>query len=165
MVRRMITGYQQKSVPDGCTKHIPSLCTVWDKVVEVRVRSPPAVWVYSHNVPIRHRKRGCILTTYQSHTGSTGIFSRRTNHTQEARVYSHDVPIRHRKRGYILTTYQSDTGSAITEILIHTAPNHRMTPVSHRTRLKVKNTRGIFKVCCISDDQGRRHRRAPTLNS
>eukprot|EP00959_Pyramimonas_sp_CCMP1952_P246285 5147621-Pyramimonas_sp.AAC.1 len=41
-----------------------------------------------------------------------GIFSRRTNQTQEARVYSHDGPIRRRKRGYIITMDQSDTLSA-----------------------------------------------------
>eukprot|EP00976_Prorocentrum_cordatum_P025582 520024-Prorocentrum_minimum.AAC.1 len=39
--------------------------------------------------PIRRRKRGQILTTDQSDAGSTGIFSRRTNRTQEARVDSH----------------------------------------------------------------------------
>eukprot|EP00976_Prorocentrum_cordatum_P066505 1178340-Prorocentrum_minimum.AAC.4 len=39
----------------------------------------------------------------QAYTRSVGIFSRRTNQTQEAWVYSHDGPIRHRKRGYILT--------------------------------------------------------------
>eukprot|EP00976_Prorocentrum_cordatum_P099723 1191944-Prorocentrum_minimum.AAC.2 len=45
--------------------------------------------------------------------GSAGIFSQRTNQTQEARVYSHSGPIRRmKKRGYILTTDQSDTGSA-----------------------------------------------------
>eukprot|EP00976_Prorocentrum_cordatum_P092489 1188968-Prorocentrum_minimum.AAC.2 len=32
-----------------------------------------------------------------------------------------------------------------------------------KTRLKVKNTRSIFTVCCTSDDQ-RRRLRAPTLN-
>eukprot|EP00976_Prorocentrum_cordatum_P066132 1178184-Prorocentrum_minimum.AAC.11 len=36
-----------------------------------------------------------------------GIFSRRTNQTQEAQVYSHDGPIRRRKHRYILTTDQS----------------------------------------------------------
>eukprot|EP00959_Pyramimonas_sp_CCMP1952_P303178 6343944-Pyramimonas_sp.AAC.1 len=36
-------------------------------------------------------------------------------------------------------------------------------PVSFRTRLKVRNTRSVFKVCCTSDDQ-RRRPRAPTLN-
>eukprot|EP00976_Prorocentrum_cordatum_P082579 1184868-Prorocentrum_minimum.AAC.2 len=41
-----------------------------------------------------------------------GIFSRRTNRTQEARVYSHDGSIGHSERGYILTTDQSDTVSA-----------------------------------------------------
>eukprot|EP00976_Prorocentrum_cordatum_P066264 1178239-Prorocentrum_minimum.AAC.1 len=61
---------------------------------------------------IRHRKRGYILTAGQSDAGSAGIFSRRTNQTQEARVYSHDGPIRRRKRRYILTTDQSDGGSA-----------------------------------------------------
>eukprot|EP00976_Prorocentrum_cordatum_P079040 1183383-Prorocentrum_minimum.AAC.1 len=40
------------------------------------------------------------------------IFSRRTNHTQEARVYLHDGPIVRRKRGYILMTGQSYAGSA-----------------------------------------------------
>eukprot|EP00976_Prorocentrum_cordatum_P074343 1181481-Prorocentrum_minimum.AAC.5 len=50
--------------------------------------------------------------TDQSDTGSAGIFSRRTNRTQEVRVYSHDGPIGHRKCGYILTTDLSDTGSA-----------------------------------------------------
>eukprot|EP00976_Prorocentrum_cordatum_P084724 1185780-Prorocentrum_minimum.AAC.3 len=35
----------------------------------------------------------------QSGAGSVGIFSRRTNQTQEAWVYSHDGPIRRRKRG------------------------------------------------------------------
>eukprot|EP00959_Pyramimonas_sp_CCMP1952_P348087 7290906-Pyramimonas_sp.AAC.1 len=49
---------------------------------------------------IKHRtKRGYILMTDQSDTGSVGIFSQRTNQTQdEAWVYSHDGPIRHRKR-------------------------------------------------------------------
>eukprot|EP00959_Pyramimonas_sp_CCMP1952_P436455 9139310-Pyramimonas_sp.AAC.1 len=32
-----------------------------------------------------------------------------------------------------------------------------------RTRLKAKNTRGIFRVCCTSFEQGRRPR-APTMN-
>eukprot|EP00959_Pyramimonas_sp_CCMP1952_P109179 2283336-Pyramimonas_sp.AAC.2 len=38
----------------------------------------------SHNGPIRRRKRGYILTMDQSNAGSAGIFSRRTNQTQEA---------------------------------------------------------------------------------
>eukprot|EP00976_Prorocentrum_cordatum_P048531 979737-Prorocentrum_minimum.AAC.1 len=33
-----------------------------------------------------------ILTTDQSDAGSVGIFSRKTNQTQEAWVYSHDGP-------------------------------------------------------------------------
>eukprot|EP00976_Prorocentrum_cordatum_P013193 263473-Prorocentrum_minimum.AAC.3 len=36
-----------------------------------------------------------------------GIFSRRTDHTQEVRAFSHDGPIIRRKRGHILTTDQS----------------------------------------------------------
>eukprot|EP00976_Prorocentrum_cordatum_P007937 157697-Prorocentrum_minimum.AAC.1 len=48
--------------------------------------------------PIRHRKRGYILTTDPSDAGRMVIFARRTNQTQEAWVYSHDGPIRHRKR-------------------------------------------------------------------
>eukprot|EP00976_Prorocentrum_cordatum_P022540 461021-Prorocentrum_minimum.AAC.1 len=40
----------------------------------------------------------------QSDAARTGIFSRRTNQTQEARVYSHDGPIGRRTRGYIPTT-------------------------------------------------------------
>eukprot|EP00976_Prorocentrum_cordatum_P062779 1176847-Prorocentrum_minimum.AAC.5 len=47
----------------------------------------------SHGGPIRRRKRGYILTADQSDAGSAGIFSRRTNQTQEAWVYSHDGPI------------------------------------------------------------------------
>eukprot|EP00976_Prorocentrum_cordatum_P099592 1191906-Prorocentrum_minimum.AAC.1 len=47
----------------------------------------------------------------QSYAGSTGIFSRRTNHTREARVYSHDGPIVRGKHGYILTTDPSYAGS------------------------------------------------------
>eukprot|EP00959_Pyramimonas_sp_CCMP1952_P313802 6568756-Pyramimonas_sp.AAC.1 len=43
-------------------------------------------WVYSHNGPIRRRKRGYIR-------------------------YSHDGPIRRRKCGYILTTDQLGAGS------------------------------------------------------
>eukprot|EP00976_Prorocentrum_cordatum_P062112 1176582-Prorocentrum_minimum.AAC.1 len=54
--------------------------------------------VYSHDGPIRRRKRGHILTTDQSDTGSAGIFSRRTNQIQEARAYSHDGPIEQRRR-------------------------------------------------------------------
>eukprot|EP00976_Prorocentrum_cordatum_P004963 97747-Prorocentrum_minimum.AAC.1 len=72
--------------------------------------------VYSHNGPIRHRKWRYIRTTDQSDTLSAGIFSRRTNQTQEVPlagvgtgtttrctkrskipflVCSHDGPIRH----------------------------------------------------------------------
>eukprot|EP00976_Prorocentrum_cordatum_P097195 1190895-Prorocentrum_minimum.AAC.4 len=36
-------------------------------------------WVYSHDGPIRRRKRGYILTMDQSDAGSVGIFSRWTN--------------------------------------------------------------------------------------
>eukprot|EP00959_Pyramimonas_sp_CCMP1952_P210695 4409190-Pyramimonas_sp.AAC.1 len=42
---------------------------------------------------IRRTKHGYILTTDQSYAGHTGIFSRRTNHAQEARVYAYDGPI------------------------------------------------------------------------
>eukprot|EP00959_Pyramimonas_sp_CCMP1952_P201821 4220226-Pyramimonas_sp.AAC.2 len=31
--------------------------------------------VYSHDGPLRHRKRGCIIMTDQSDAGSAGIFS------------------------------------------------------------------------------------------
>eukprot|EP00959_Pyramimonas_sp_CCMP1952_P100062 2092454-Pyramimonas_sp.AAC.1 len=44
---------------------------------------------------------GYILTTDQSDAGSAGIFSRRTNQTQEARVYSRYGPIRRRKRNLL----------------------------------------------------------------
>eukprot|EP00959_Pyramimonas_sp_CCMP1952_P277988 5810976-Pyramimonas_sp.AAC.1 len=36
--------------------------------------------------PIRRRKRRYILTTDQSDTGNAGLFSRRTNQTQEAQL-------------------------------------------------------------------------------
>eukprot|EP00976_Prorocentrum_cordatum_P085399 1186071-Prorocentrum_minimum.AAC.1 len=92
-----------------------------------------------HSPTEGHRTCRYILTTDQSDAGSAGIFSRRTNQTQEARVYSpdgpirltltcspacrsarrrtsavysHDGPIRRRKRRYILTTDQSDAESA-----------------------------------------------------
>eukprot|EP00959_Pyramimonas_sp_CCMP1952_P185456 3877929-Pyramimonas_sp.AAC.1 len=75
-------------------------------------RQTQEAWVYSHNGPIRRRKRGYIPTTDQSDAGSVGTFPQRTNQTQEAWVYSHNGPaIRHRKRGYIPTTDQSDAGS------------------------------------------------------
>eukprot|EP00976_Prorocentrum_cordatum_P076349 1182269-Prorocentrum_minimum.AAC.1 len=77
-----------------------------------RTNQTQETWVYSHNGPIRRRKRGYILTADQSDAGSVGIFSRRTNQTQEAWVYSHDGQITRRKRGYILTMDQSDAGSA-----------------------------------------------------
>eukprot|EP00959_Pyramimonas_sp_CCMP1952_P301451 6307155-Pyramimonas_sp.AAC.1 len=48
--------------------------------------------------PIRRSKREYILTTDQSDAGCAGIFSRRTNQTQEAWVHSHDGPVRRRKR-------------------------------------------------------------------
>eukprot|EP00959_Pyramimonas_sp_CCMP1952_P178133 3723224-Pyramimonas_sp.AAC.1 len=41
---------------------------------------------------------GYILATDQSDAGHVGLFSRRTNQTQDARVYSHDGPLRRRKR-------------------------------------------------------------------
>eukprot|EP00976_Prorocentrum_cordatum_P118099 1196411-Prorocentrum_minimum.AAC.4 len=66
--------------------------------------------VYSHDGPIRRRRRGYILTTDQSDAGGAGIFSRRTNQTQEARVYSHGGPIGRRRRGYILTADQGSLG-------------------------------------------------------
>eukprot|EP00959_Pyramimonas_sp_CCMP1952_P424736 8896329-Pyramimonas_sp.AAC.1 len=50
----------------------------------------------SRDRPIRRRKRGYILTTDQSDAGDAGIFSRRTNRTQEARAYSRDRPTEYR---------------------------------------------------------------------
>eukprot|EP00959_Pyramimonas_sp_CCMP1952_P162160 3390432-Pyramimonas_sp.AAC.1 len=52
--------------------------------------------VYSHDGPIgRSREvRAYCLTTDQSDAGSAGIFSRRTNRTQEVRAYSHNGPVR-----------------------------------------------------------------------
>eukprot|EP00976_Prorocentrum_cordatum_P007598 151764-Prorocentrum_minimum.AAC.1 len=47
--------------------------------------------VYSHGGPLGRRKRGYILTADHSDAGSAGIFSRRTNRTQEVRVYSKHV--------------------------------------------------------------------------
>eukprot|EP00976_Prorocentrum_cordatum_P081271 1184330-Prorocentrum_minimum.AAC.1 len=47
----------------------------------------------------------------QSYAGSEGIFSQRTNDTQNARVYSHNEKIVRRNRGYILVTNQSYAGS------------------------------------------------------
>eukprot|EP00976_Prorocentrum_cordatum_P068586 1179202-Prorocentrum_minimum.AAC.3 len=47
--------------------------------------------------------RHCLNTTRgQSDAGRTGIFSRGTNRTQDARVYSHEGPIGRRTHGYIL---------------------------------------------------------------
>eukprot|EP00976_Prorocentrum_cordatum_P032643 664712-Prorocentrum_minimum.AAC.1 len=54
--------------------------------------------VYSHDGPVRRRKRRYTRTTDLSDAGSAGIFSRRTNQTQKARVYYHDGPIGRRKR-------------------------------------------------------------------
>eukprot|EP00976_Prorocentrum_cordatum_P011193 225164-Prorocentrum_minimum.AAC.1 len=51
-----------------------------------------------------------MLTVDQSDAGSAGVFSRRTNRTQEARVDAHDGPIGRRKRGYMLTEDHSDAG-------------------------------------------------------
>eukprot|EP00976_Prorocentrum_cordatum_P078345 1183069-Prorocentrum_minimum.AAC.5 len=42
--------------------------------------------VYSHDGPIRRRERGYILTTDQSDTGSTGIFSRGGAKLERARL-------------------------------------------------------------------------------
>eukprot|EP00976_Prorocentrum_cordatum_P068418 1179125-Prorocentrum_minimum.AAC.2 len=66
---------------------------------------------HSRDGPIRRRPCGYIPTTDQSNAGSVGIFSRRTNQTQEVWVYSHDGPIKLRKCGYILTMNQSDAVS------------------------------------------------------
>eukprot|EP00976_Prorocentrum_cordatum_P052751 1064175-Prorocentrum_minimum.AAC.1 len=54
--------------------------------------SAPGYWTnqtqearaYSHDGPIRRRERGHTLMMDQSNAGSAGIFSRRTNQTQEA---------------------------------------------------------------------------------
>eukprot|EP00976_Prorocentrum_cordatum_P020876 424206-Prorocentrum_minimum.AAC.1 len=43
--------------------------------------------------PIGRRTHEYILTMDQSDAGRTGIFSRWTNRTQDARVYPHDGPI------------------------------------------------------------------------
>eukprot|EP00959_Pyramimonas_sp_CCMP1952_P082395 1721613-Pyramimonas_sp.AAC.1 len=51
------------------------------------------VWVYSHDGPIRCRKRGFIPTMDQSDAGSVGIFPQWTDQTQEARVHSYAGPI------------------------------------------------------------------------
>eukprot|EP00959_Pyramimonas_sp_CCMP1952_P121556 2541705-Pyramimonas_sp.AAC.1 len=48
--------------------------------------------VYSHDGPIRRRKRGYILAMDRSDAGSAGIFSRWTNQTQVARVRSPSGP-------------------------------------------------------------------------
>eukprot|EP00959_Pyramimonas_sp_CCMP1952_P247200 5167002-Pyramimonas_sp.AAC.1 len=48
-------------------------------------RTHRRLWLYSHDGPIRRRKRGFVLTTDQSDAGSVDLFSRRTNQTQEAR--------------------------------------------------------------------------------
>eukprot|EP00976_Prorocentrum_cordatum_P026479 537585-Prorocentrum_minimum.AAC.1 len=53
-------------------------------VVEERDTPCVGLKVYSHNRPIRRRKRGYILTIDQSDAGSGGIFSQYTNQTQEA---------------------------------------------------------------------------------
>eukprot|EP00959_Pyramimonas_sp_CCMP1952_P413164 8657810-Pyramimonas_sp.AAC.1 len=61
-----------------------------------------------------------------------GIFSRRTNRTQEARACSRDGPIGRGKRGYILTTYQSDAGSAgiffVITLAVTTEHPHKQAP-------------------------------------
>eukprot|EP00976_Prorocentrum_cordatum_P077344 1182650-Prorocentrum_minimum.AAC.1 len=74
-----------------------------------RTRQAQEAQAYSHDGPVRCRKRGRILTTEHSDAGSAGVFSRRTHQTQDVRVYSHDRPIRRRKRGHILTTDPSDS--------------------------------------------------------
>eukprot|EP00976_Prorocentrum_cordatum_P116402 1196156-Prorocentrum_minimum.AAC.5 len=56
----------------------------------------------------KEQEVGFGLMTDQSDARRAGIFSRRTNQTQNARVYSHNGPIRRKTRGYILTTDQSD---------------------------------------------------------
>eukprot|EP00976_Prorocentrum_cordatum_P072940 1180900-Prorocentrum_minimum.AAC.1 len=48
---------------------------------------------YAGDGPIRRRTRGNILMTDQLDAGRAGIFSRRTNRTQDARVCSHGGPI------------------------------------------------------------------------
>eukprot|EP00959_Pyramimonas_sp_CCMP1952_P129564 2709358-Pyramimonas_sp.AAC.1 len=57
-------------------------------------QSSQEAWVYSHDGPIRRRKRGYIPTMDQSYAGSMGIFPQWTNQTQEAWIYSHDGPMR-----------------------------------------------------------------------
>eukprot|EP00959_Pyramimonas_sp_CCMP1952_P265522 5551832-Pyramimonas_sp.AAC.1 len=48
-----------------------------------RTNQTQEAWVYSHDGPIGHGKRGYILTTDQSDAGSVGIFLRWTNRTRE----------------------------------------------------------------------------------
>eukprot|EP00959_Pyramimonas_sp_CCMP1952_P366226 7670168-Pyramimonas_sp.AAC.2 len=68
-------------------------------------------WVYSHDGPIRRRKRGYIPAMDQSDTVSVGIFPRWTIiRRRKQRVCSRDGPIRRGKRGYIPAMDQSDTG-------------------------------------------------------
>eukprot|EP00976_Prorocentrum_cordatum_P004307 84644-Prorocentrum_minimum.AAC.1 len=73
-----------------------------------RTNQTQEVWAYSHDGPIRRRKRGYILTADQSDAGSVGIFSRWTNQAHpvaqqwqlrlpEAR--HHDVPLCPRREG------------------------------------------------------------------
>eukprot|EP00959_Pyramimonas_sp_CCMP1952_P133673 2795197-Pyramimonas_sp.AAC.2 len=57
----------------------------------------------THNGPIGRKTRGYILTPDQSDAIRVGIFSRRTNQTQDARVHSHVGPIRRKTRGYLST--------------------------------------------------------------
>eukprot|EP00959_Pyramimonas_sp_CCMP1952_P196580 4110201-Pyramimonas_sp.AAC.1 len=52
-------------------------------ILTTRTNQTQEAWVYSHDGPIRRGKRGFILTTDQSDTGSAGIFSQRPNQTQE----------------------------------------------------------------------------------
>eukprot|EP00959_Pyramimonas_sp_CCMP1952_P405471 8498151-Pyramimonas_sp.AAC.1 len=51
---------------------------------------------------------GYILMSDQSDAGHAGIFSCRTNRTQDTRVYSHGGPIGRRTHGHILMTDQSE---------------------------------------------------------
>eukprot|EP00959_Pyramimonas_sp_CCMP1952_P122454 2559986-Pyramimonas_sp.AAC.1 len=101
--------------------------------------------------PIRRSKCGYTLTTDQSDAGSVGIFSRRTNQTQEAWVYSHDRPIRRRKRA--ARSHRRDE-FAPSEGGVRSGEDAQ--------RASTRDIQTMYSSRCTSDDQ--RSLRAPTLN-
>eukprot|EP00976_Prorocentrum_cordatum_P002032 40637-Prorocentrum_minimum.AAC.1 len=80
----------------------------------------------------------------QSDTGSTGIFSRRTNQIQEARVYSHDGPLGRRKRGYVLTTDHSDVSltSGVCKLRLLSLPKVSKVPLDKVRRKRESACKG-----------------------